>query len=169
MWCCWIFPGLNPDVNLYLLLREALKYGGRVAFGSDDGPDVFDFAGFADKERASHDAHVGAAHESFFLPGAKFLDGFVGEVAEQREIEILFFFERGLGFDGISAHAEDGDAVFVEVFFCVAKLGRFNRSTGSVGFGVEEEKDALAGEVFQRDGFVFVGFQAEGGGFGADL
>jgi hypothetical protein len=53
-----------------------------------------------------------------------------------------------LGFDGIGAHAEDGYAEIVEIFFCVAKLGRFDGSTGSVGFGVEEEEDVLAGEVF---------------------
>jgi hypothetical protein len=128
---------------------------------------VFDLAGFADEEGAANDAHVGAAHEMFFLPGAEFLDGLVGGVAKQREIEILLGFEGGLGFDGIGAHAEDGDTEFVEIFFCVAKLGRFDGSTGSVGFGVEEEEDALAGEVGEGDGFAFVGFQGEVGGFGA--
>jgi hypothetical protein len=140
-----------------------------VAFGFDEGPDGFDFAGFADEEGAADDAHEGAAHELFFLPGAELLDGFVRGIAEQGEIEILLGFEGGLGFDGISAHAEDGDAEFVEIFFCVAKLGRFDRSTGSVGFGVEEEEDALAGEVFERDLFAFVGLEAEGGGFGTDF
>jgi hypothetical protein len=129
-----------------------------VAFGSDEGPDVLDFAGFADEEGTANDAHEGAAHELFFLPGAEFLDGFVGGVAEQGEIEILLGFERGLGFDGIGAHAKDGDAELVEIFFCVTKLGRFDRSTGSVGFGIEEEEDALAGEVLERHSFVFVGF-----------
>jgi hypothetical protein len=81
----------------------------------------------------------------------------------------LLGLEGGLRFDGIGAHAEDGDAELVEIFFCVAKLGRFDGSTGGVGFGVEEEEDALAGEVFESDDFVFVGFQAEGGGFGADF
>ena len=75
--------------------------------------------------------------------------------------------EPGLGFDGIGAHAEDGHAELVEIFFCVAKLGRFDGSTSGVGFGVEEEEDLLAGEVIQRDVFAFVGFEAEGGGFGA--
>jgi hypothetical protein len=140
-----------------------------MAFGFDEGPDVFDFAGFADEEGAADDAHKGAAQELFFLPGTELLDGFVGGIAEQKEIEILFFFEGGLGFDGIGAHAEDGDAELVEVIFCVAKLGRFNGSTGGVGFGIEKEEDALVGEVLQRDGLVFVGFQAEGGSFGADL
>jgi len=119
-----------------------------VAFGFDEGPDVFDFAGFADEEGAADDAHESAAHELFFLPGAEFLDGFVGGIAEQREIEILLGTERGLSFDGIGAQAKDGDTKLVEIFFCVTKLGRFDRSTGSVGFGVEEEQNALAGEVF---------------------
>ena len=140
-----------------------------MAFGSDEGPEFFDFAGFADEEGTADDAHEGAAHEMLFLPGTEFFDGFVGGVAEQRKIKILFRLERGLGFDGVCAHAEDGDAELVEVIFCVAKLGRFNGSTGGVGFGIEKEEDAPAGEVFQRDGLVLVGFQVEGGSFGADL
>jgi hypothetical protein len=131
---------------------------GGVAFGFDEGPDVFDFAGFADEEGAADDAHEGAAHELFFLPGTELLDGLVCGIAEQEEIEILLGLKGGLGIDGIGAHAEDGDAELVEVFFCVAKLGRFDGSTGSVGFGIEKEEDALVGEVFQRDGLVFVGF-----------
>jgi hypothetical protein len=74
-----------------------------------------------------------------------------------------------LSFDGIGAHAEDGDAELVEIFFCVTKLGRFDRSTGGVGFGIEEEEDALASEVFERDVFAFVGFEAEVGGFDAQF
>jgi hypothetical protein len=140
-----------------------------VAFGFDEGPDVFDFAGFADEEGAADDAHERAAHELFFLPGAKFLDGFVGGVAEQREIKILFGLEGGLGFDGVGAEAEDGNAELVEVFFCVAKLGRFDGSTGGVGFGVKEEEDALAGEVFKREFAAVVGWKTEGGDFGADF
>jgi hypothetical protein len=71
-----------------------------------------------------------------------------------------------LGFDGIGARAEDGDAELVEFFFCVTKLGRFYRSTGSICFGEEKEEDALAREVFERDFFAFVGLEAEGGSFG---
>ena len=119
-----------------------------MAFGSNEGPDLFDFAGFADEERTADDAHEGAAHELFFLPGAEFSDGFVRGIGEQRKIELVLGLERGLRFDGIGAHAEDGDSELVEFLFCVAKLGRFDRSTGGVGFGVEEKNDALAGEVF---------------------
>jgi hypothetical protein len=144
-----------------------LEDGGGVAFGFDEGPDVFDLAGFADEEGTANNTHVGAAHELFFLPGAKFLDGFVGGIAEQREIEFVFLSEGSESFDGVGAQAEDDNAEFVEFFFCVTKLGRFNRSTGGVGFGVEEKEDALAGEVFERDFSVFVGLKTEGRGFGA--
>jgi hypothetical protein len=64
-----------------LFLRDSLQHIGGVAFGFDEGPDVFDFAGFADEEGTADDAHVGSAHELFFLPGAEFLDGVVGGIA----------------------------------------------------------------------------------------
>jgi len=138
-----------------------------VAFGFDEGPDFLDFAGFADEEGAADDAHEGTAQELFSLPGAEFLDGLVGWVAEQGKVEFVFFLEGGERFDCVGAHAEDGDAELVEIFFCVTKLGRFDGSTGSAGFGEEKEEDALAREVFERDFFAFVGLEAEGGGFGA--
>lgn len=109
-----------------------------MALGFDEGPDVFDFAGLADEEGTADDAHVGAAHEMFFLPGAEFSDGFVRGIAEQWKIQILLGLEGGLGFNGIGAHAKDGDVELVEFFFCVTKLGRFDCSTGGVGFGVEK-------------------------------
>ena len=140
-----------------------------MAFGFDERPDFFDFAGFADEEGAADDAHVGSAHELFFLPGAEFLDGFVGWITEERKIQAVFGFERSLRFDGVGAHSEDGHAVFVELLLCVTKLGRFDGSTGGVGFGVEEEEDAVALEVFQGDFFGFVGLETEVGGFGAYL
>jgi len=160
---------LDDDRRGDLFLRNEMEDGCGVAFGLDERPDVLDFAGFADEEGTAHNAHEGAAHELLFLPGTELLDGFVGGIAEQKEIEILLGLEGGLGIDGIGAHAEYGDAVLVEIFFCVAKLGRFNGSTRGIGFGIEEEEDALAGIVFKGDGFAFVGKEAEGGGFGADF
>jgi len=58
--------------------------------------------------------------------------------------------------------------VLVEIFLCVTKLGRFDRSTGGIGFGVEEEEDALALEINQGDKRVIVGFETEAGGFDAE-
>jgi hypothetical protein len=136
-----------------------------VAFGFDKGPDFFDFAGFADEKRAADDAHEGATHELFFLPGAEFLDGLVGGVGKKRKIELVLGPERGLRFDGIGAHAEDGHAELVELLLCVAKLGRFDGSTGGAGFGVEKKQNALAFEVGQGDKRVAVGFETEAGGF----
>jgi hypothetical protein len=136
-----------------------------VAFGFDKGPDYFDFASFADEERAADDAHEGAAHELFFLPGAEFLDGLVGGVGKKRKIELVLGLKRGLRFDGIGAHAEDGHAELVELLLCVAKLGRFDGSTGGAGFGVEKKQNALALEVGQGDKRVVVGLETEAGGF----
>ena len=136
-----------------------------MAFGANDGPDHFDFAGFADEERAANDAHESAAHEELFLPSAEGFDGFVAGIAEEREIEFVLLLEGSQGFDGVSAHAEDGDFAAVELLFCVTKLGRLDGSTGSVGFGIEKEEDALALEILKRDGGAVVGGKAEGGGF----
>ncbi len=74
-----------------------------------------------------------------------------------------------MGFDGVAAHSENGHAELIEIFFCVTKLGRFYRSTGSVGFGVEEKENLLAGEVLEGNVFAVVGLEAEGGGFGPDF
>jgi hypothetical protein len=119
-----------------------------MAFGSDGGPESFDFAGFSEEEGAADDAHKFAAHELLLLPGAERCDGFVIRIAEQREVQLLLRFERGLGFDGIGAHAENGHSELVEFLFCVTKLGRFDGSAGSVGFGIEKEQDAAALEIF---------------------
>ena len=138
-----------------------------MAFGPDEGPDFLDLASFADDERTSDDAHEGAAHELFLLPSAEFLNGFASGIAEQREIEPVLFLERSKSFDGIGAHADNGDIELVEFLLCVTKLGRFDRSTGSAGFGEEKEEDAPAGEVLERDLLPFVGFEAKGGSFSA--
>jgi len=136
-----------------------------VSFGADDRPDDFDSASFADEERTADDAHELAAHEQFLLPSAEGGDGFVIEVAEQGEIEFVLGLEGGKGFHWVCAHAEDGDFTSVELLFCVTELGRLNGSTGGVGFGVEEKKNALTLEVLQGDGSAVVGREAKGGGF----
>jgi hypothetical protein len=138
-----------------------------MAFGFDEGPDVLDLAGLADEERAANDAHEFAAHKLFLLPRAKLLNGSVRRIAEKREIEILLGLEGGLGFNGIGAEAQDGDVKFVEFLFCVTKLGRFNRSTGSVGFRIEEDQDALTGEILEGKNGAVVGGKTEGGSFDA--
>ena len=78
---------------------EMFQNFGGVAFGFDGGPGRFDFAGFADEERAADDAHEFASHELLLLPGAIGFDGLVVGVAQQREIEFEFGLEQGLRFD----------------------------------------------------------------------
>ena len=122
------------------MVCEVLKDFGGVAFGFDGGPDGFDFAGLADEERAADDAHEFASHELLLLPRAVGFDGFVIRVAKQWEIEFEFGFEQGLRFDRVGARAEDGHFEFVELLLCVAKLGRLDDSTRSVGFGKEKKQ-----------------------------
>ena len=140
-----------------------------MAFGFDGGPDGLDFAGVANEERTADDAHEFASHELLLLPGTVGGDGFVIGIAEQGKIELVLGFEQGLRFHRIGAHAEDGHIELIELLSCVAKLGRLDDSTGCVGFGEEEKENAATFEILQRDGFVFVGLEAEGGGFVAGL
>jgi hypothetical protein len=79
----------------------------------------------------------------------------------------LFGFEVGQGNFFVRAGSQDDYTSFVKLRFCVTKLGRFDGSTGCVGFGKEKEEDALALEIYERDIFTFVGFEMKGGGFGA--
>ncbi len=160
-----------PKKHLYerLGVGEVFEDFGGVAFGFDGGPDGFNFAGFADEKRTPDDAHKFASHELFLLPGAVGFDGFVVGIAEQREIKFEFGFEQGLGSDGIGAEAKDGHFAVIELLFCVAKLGRLDDSTRSVGFGEEEKQDAFALEVLEGDGFVFVGLEVERACFVAGL
>jgi len=81
----------------------------------------------------------------------------------------LLGFEGGLRFDGVAAHAEDDHAQLVELFFCVTKLGRFGRSTGSVGFGKKEQHNAFAEIIRESSVVADVILQAECGGFVADF
>ena len=140
-----------------------------MALGADDRPNDLDFTGLSDKEGAADDTHEFAAHKELFLPGAESRDGFVIGVAKQGEIEVVLLLERSQGFDGVGAHAEDGNFAAVELLFCVTKLGRLNSSTGSIGFGIKKEQDTLAFEVLEGDGSTVVSEETECGGFGTWL
>lgn len=136
-----------------------------MAFGADFVPDFFDFAVRADEECATDNAEERAAEKFLHAARAVGFDGFQVGIAEKIEIEFVFGFEAGLGFDGVAAHAEDDGVELVELLFCVAKLGRFDRSTRSIRFWIEEEDDAFAAEVGERDFRASVVLNAECGGF----
>lgn len=122
-----------------------------MTFGFDVVPNVFELAVQTDQESASHNSKKRFAKEFLHAARAVGFNRFEIRIAEEIEVEFLFGFEAGLGFDGVTAHAEDDHAKLIELFFCVTKLGRFNRSAGSVGLRIEEEHDALAEVVGERN------------------
>jgi len=136
-----------------------------VAFCFDVIPNVFEFAVGADEKRAADDAEKRAAEEFFHAARAVGFNRLQIRIAEEIEVEFLLSFERGLRLDGVAAHPEDDHAQLVELLLCVTKLGRFGRSTGSVGFRIEKEHDSFAEVIGERDVVAGVVFQAKCGGF----
>jgi hypothetical protein len=128
-----------------------------VAFGFDWVPDLFDLAVGADQNTAADNSLEQAAHEFLASPCAVLFDHFVTGIAEQREIELPLVAEFLQGFDWVGASSENGDTECVEFLFCVTKLGRFDRSTWGVCFREEEEQDATAFEVLERELLAAVG------------
>jgi hypothetical protein len=149
-------------------LQAGEDFGG-VAFGADGVPDLFDFAVGADQKTAANDSLEQATHEFFAAPRAVGLDHLVRGIAEQREIQFVLVAEVLQGLHRVGAGSEDGDTELVELLFGVAKLGRFDRSTGSIRFWKKEEQNAAPFELLQRELFAAVGGEGEFGSFVADF
>lgn len=130
-----------------------------MAFDGDRIPDVLDFSVGTDQESAADDAAENTAHELLGTPDTVSFDHFVAGIAEQRKIEFLLGLEFGESIFGIGAGAQYHHILLVEVLLCVAKLGRFGGSTGSVGFGKEKDDHAVVFEVLKRDFASGVGLQ----------
>jgi hypothetical protein len=138
-----------------------------VALRFDVVPNAFELAFLADEEGAADNAKERAAKEFLHATRAVGIDSLQIRIAQEIEVEFLFGFEGGLSLYGVAAHAEKNHAKLVELLFCVAKLGRFGRSAGSVGFRIEKQHDAFAEVVRERDIFAGVVLQAKCGGFAA--
>ena len=110
-----------------------------MALCADGVPDFLDFAVGADQKTAADNALEQAAHELLPAPRAGGLDHFVRRIAEQRKIEFVFIAEVLQSLHRVGAGAENGDTELIELLFCVAKLGRFDRSTRSIRLGKKEE------------------------------
>ena len=132
-----------------------------MTLGADLVPDSFDLSVGTDEKRTAHDAEEGFAEEFFHAARAVGFNGLELGIAEKIEINFELGFEAGLSFDGIRARAENHRTQFVELLLCVAKLGRFNGSTGSVGLRIEVEDHTFAEKVRKRDFFAMVILQAK--------
>ncbi len=131
-------------------MKAGEDFGG-VAFGLYFVPDFLDFGVGANQETAADDAFERAAHEFFHAPDAVGLDHFVGGIAEQWKIELMFDFEVLQRFDSVGAGAQYLNAEFVELGLGVAELGRLDRSTGGTGLREKKQDDTLALEIPQGD------------------
>ena len=119
-----------------------------MAFGFYWVPDIFDFAVGTDQKTAADNSLEQAAHEFLPAPRTVGFDHLMRGIAEQREIELPLVAKFLQGLHRVGAGTEDGDAELVEFLFCVTKLGRFDRSTGSIRFRKKKEQDVAALEVF---------------------
>lgn len=134
---------------------------GGVAFGADGVPDFFDFAFGIDKKAAANNAEERASEKLLHASRSVCFDSFEIGIAKKIEVQLVLSFETSLSFYGVAAHPNDRRVQFIEFFLCVAKLGRFDRSTGSIGFGKQKEDDASAAEVGKRDIGAGVVFELE--------
>src|SRR5882724_1559850 len=122
-------------------------------------PDLLDSAVGADQKSAAHDSFENPAHELLRAPHAVCFDHFVGWVAKQRKIKLLLFLEVRKSFFRVGAHAQDRHILFIKALLCVAKLGRFCRSTRCVGLRKEKKYHALSLEILQRNQLARVALQ----------
>jgi len=129
----------NFSLQISIQFLEVAEDFGGVAFGFDWVPDLFDFAVGAYEKTAADNSLEEAAHEFLAAPCAVGFDHLVRWIAEQGEIELPLVAEVLQCLYGIGAGSENGDAQLIKLRFCVAKLGRFDRSTGSIRLGKKEQ------------------------------
>ncbi len=101
-------------------------------------PDMLNRAVRPDEDAATRNSLVGSAHEFLGAPGTIRLDHFMRGVTEQQKIQLVFGPEALQQFQGVGAGTDDDGAALVEFCFCVAELGRLDRSTRCVRLGKKE-------------------------------
>ena len=118
-----------------------------------------------DHEGAALDAHDFLAIHILLFHNFKGVGEFLFAVGEKCEGEIelgLELLQRG-GLVGRNAN-DDGAGLF-ELLMCVAKLGRLDVSTGSIGLGKEVQDEGFAMKILQRTRISILVGQIEIGGF----
>jgi hypothetical protein len=82
-------------------------------------------------------------------------------VGEEREIQLVLDAEFRLVFDPVRAAPKDVGVGSFKLLDGVTKLGRFRRSTGSVGLGEEKQDKVLPLVIFQRNSLALIGANRE--------
>ena len=121
----------------------------RMPIGLHVLEDVGDFAVCADQERSSSNAHHFLAIHVLFLDHIKLLGNCFILIGKERVGQLVLVFEVLLGGRRIGGDAKYGYAGPGEFAVCVAEPARFDRSTGRVGLGVEEQDHGFAAKLLQ--------------------
>lgn len=100
-----------------------------MAFGWGFIPDFGDAPIRADQKGGAHDSEERFAEELLHAPCAIGFDGVEFGITQYRKIQIVLGGEFGLRFYFIAAAAENNGVELIELWFSVAKLGRFVDST----------------------------------------
>jgi hypothetical protein len=109
---------------------------------------VLDLAVGTDHERRARDSHHLPAVHVLFLHDAKLVRDFLIRIGQQSERQAEFVLKLLLRRGGVCRNADNDRTSFRNLLVCVTKPGRFCRSTGSVGFGVEEQHNCFAAKIF---------------------
>lgn len=137
--------------------------GGSLHFG----PGLFDQAVFTDEEGHAVDAIEGEADEFFLAPDTVGFGDFQVGIGQQGEGQGIFGGKLGVGLDGVSTDAEQGDALGLELGKVIAEAAGFLGAPGRAVFRVEIEDDGAAFEVWEGDGLAVLGLGGEVRGRGA--
>jgi hypothetical protein len=116
-------------------------------FGLHACKDSNNLAFWADHERGPVNPHILPAVHALFLEYAEFFGDGLVLVGQKRIGQGVFFFEfllRGRFVGGNAKHNRTSALDFLE---CVAEPARLQRSTGGVGFGIEEQNHVLSAVV----------------------
>ena len=131
-----------------------------------DWLDLLEYLGNAavlvDEKARALDAHVLAAEHALLFPHAVRFGDFMVDVAQQREIQLVLCFELRLLRGRVGRDAEHDGVLPGELFLCVAKLARFQRSARCIGFGKEEKNDVFTADTREVEVVAGIGLQMNG-------
>lgn len=135
------------QVERLLLALDHCQHFFSVAFGLHFLEDVLDLAFGTDQEGRSRDPHDFLAVHVLFFDDIIGITNLLLGVSQQGVGQVIFLLKFLLLLRGVGGDAEDYGTRLLNFFVCVTKLGRLNRSTRSVGFGIKEQDDGFAAKI----------------------